>query len=180
MRRSIKTVARLFLDNNRASTSTEFAAAATVLLIGVLNTLDVGYYAYKRMLVQNSAEVGGQAAWKTCNDPSTMLPATQKCSGLNAAVTSSIQSTSLGTSVSLVSGYPKEGYYCATASNSLQSVGTLSSKPADCSAAGNASGTPGDYVQIEVTYKFTPLFGMTAVSALGISSITATSWMRLG
>jgi hypothetical protein len=108
------------------------------LIVGLLNAIDVGYYAYRRMEVENAAEVGAQAAWNTCYDPSAMLPATQKCAGLNAAIASAIGSTSLGTYVSLASGYPAEGYYCVDSSGALQSVGSLSSKPANCSAAGNA------------------------------------------
>jgi len=110
-----------------------------------------------------------------------MLPATQNCSGLNTAIAAAIHSTSLGTAVGLASGYPAEGYYCVNGSNALQSVGSLSSRPADCSAAGNVSATPGDYIQVRVNYSYAPLFpGITVMSATGISSITMTSWMRLG
>lgn len=151
-----------------------------LLAVGVLNAVDLGYYMYKRMEVENAAEVGAQTAWKTCYDQSKMLPATTKCSGLNAAITTAIQSTSLGTSVSLVSGYPTEGYYCADASNALQSVGSLTAKPSDCSAVGNANTSPGDYIQVGVTFNFTPLFGITVMSASGITSISMTSWMLLG
>ena len=95
-----------------------------------------------------------------------MLPATTKCPGLTAAITAAIQSTSLGTAVTLQSGYPQEGYYCANSSGVLQSVGSLSSRPADCSAAGNASATPGDYIQVRVNYSYAPLFpGITVMSA---------------
>lgn len=151
-----------------------------LLSVGVLNAVDLGYYMYQRMEVENAAEVGAQTAWKTCYDQSTMLPATTKCSGLNAAITTAIQSTSLGTSVSLASGYPTEGYYCVNASNALQSVGSLSAKPSDCSAAGNSNTSPGDYIQVGVTFKYAPLFGITVMSAWGVTSISMTSWMLLG
>jgi hypothetical protein len=109
-----------------------------------------------------------------------MLPATQNCAGLNAAITTAIQSMSLGTGVTLAAGYPLEGYYCLNASGALQVVGSLSSKPVDCSAAGNPGVAPGDYIQVAVTYKYAPLFrNLTVMSALNISSITTTSWMRL-
>jgi Flp pilus assembly protein TadG len=165
----------------RGTAALEFAGSAMFLVVGLLNAIDVGYYAYRRMEVENAAEVGAQAAWNTCYDPSAMLPATQKCTGLNAAIARAIGSTSLGTSVSLVSGYPVEGYYCVDTSGALQSVGTLSSKPANCSAAGNPNVSPGDYIQVGVTFSYAPLFpGITVMSAWGVSSITSTTWMRLG
>ena len=79
-------------------------------------------------------KVGAQTAWKTCNT-TNLLPATQNCTtsngaaaNLNAAVTTAIQSTSLGTLATLASGYPAEGYYCVNSSGALESVG----KQADC------------------------------------------------
>lgn len=166
--------------NARAAAAVEFALPAMLLVVGLLNAVDVGYYAFIRMEVENAAQVGAQAAWKTCYDPSSMLPATQNCTGLNTAITTAIQSTSLGSSVLLASGYPTEGYYCVDSSNTLQSVGSLSSKPANCSGVGNASTSPGDYIQVGVTYAYAPLFVVSVMSASGITSITKTSWMRLG
>jgi uncharacterized membrane protein len=170
-----------FRRDERGSAAIEFAAASMLLVVGVLNSVDFGYYMYQRMEVENAAQVGVQAAWKTCYDSSSMLPATQNCGGLNAAVTAAIQSTSLGANVSLSSGYPAEGYYCVNGSGILQSVGSLSNKPADCSAAGNAATSPGDYLQVGVTYRYAPLFpGFSLMGAWGISSISKTSWMRVG
>ncbi len=170
-----------FCRDSRGTAAIEFGAAAMVLSVGILNAVDVGVYAYERMEVDNAAQVGAQAAWKTCYDTSYMLPATENCAGLNAAITAAIQSTSLGTSVSLASGYPAEGYYCVNASGVLQSVGSLSNRPTNCSAAGNSNVSPGDYLQVGVTYAYAPLFhGITVMGASGISSISMTSWMRLG
>jgi Flp pilus assembly protein TadG len=164
----------------RGTAAIEFAVVGSLLTFALLNAVDTGRYIYSRMEVQNAAEVGAQTAWKTCNQ-SSMLPATQNCSGLNTAITTAIQSTSLGTAVSLASGYPTEGYYCVNSSNALQSVGSLSSKPANCTSAGNANATPGDYIQVQVTFNFTSLFpGITVIGALNISTITMTSWMRSG
>jgi Flp pilus assembly protein TadG len=171
---------RIGRHDTRATAAIEFAGAAMMLSVGLLNAVDIGYYMYRRMEVENAAHAGAQAAWKICSSQS-MLPATQNCSGLNTAITAAIQSTSLGTAVGLASGYPTEGYYCVNASNALQSVGSLSSKPANCSAAGNSGATPGDYIQVRVTFAFTSLFpGITVMSGLSTSSITMTSWMRLG
>jgi Flp pilus assembly protein TadG len=164
----------------RGTAAIEFAVVGGLLTFALLNAVDMGRYIYNRMEVQNAAEVGAQTAWKTCNQSST-LPATQNCPGLNSAITTAIQSTSLGTAVSLASGYPTEGYYCVNSSNTLQSVGSVSNKPANCSASGNANATPGDYIQVQVIYNFTALFpGITVIGSENISSITMTSWMRLG
>jgi hypothetical protein len=108
-----------------------------------------------------------------------MLPATKNCPGLNSAITAAIESTSLGTAVSLASGYPTEGYYCVNSSNVLQSVGSLSAKPSDCSAAGSSTTSPGDYVQVEVTYAYAPLFAISVMGVSSIRSIVKTSWMLL-
>lgn len=178
LRRIAQLVARFGRDA-RATAAIEFGGAASLLIISALNAIDLGYYMYNRLQVENAAQVGAQAAWKTCSDQSHDLPATVNCSGLNAAVTAAIQSTSLGTHVTLASGYPAEGYYCVNSSNALQSVGSLSAKPTNCSAAGNASASPGDYVQISVTYSFAPLFGLSVMTAWGVRSITMTTWTRL-
>jgi Flp pilus assembly protein TadG len=175
-------------DDTSGTAALEFALVAMFLIVGLLNAVDVGYYTYQRMTVENAAQAGAQAAWKNCSDPSTMLPATQNCTtqngaaaNLNAAITAAIQSSSLGTAVSLVSGYPAEGYYCVNASGSLQAVGSLSSKPSNCSAAGNSAISPGDYIQVQVTYSYAPLFpGVSVMGASGITAITMTAWMRLG
>jgi Flp pilus assembly protein TadG len=180
-------IARLRRDE-RGVAALEFALVGTFLVVGLLNAVDVGYYTYQRMAVENAAQVGAQAAWKNCSDPSTMLPATVNCTtangaaaDLSSAITAAIQSSSLGTSVTLVSGYPAEGYYCINASGMLQAVGSLSSKPSNCSAAGNSALSPGDYIQVGVTYTYAPLFpGISVMGASGITAITATAWMRLG
>ncbi len=176
-----KLLLRSFRNDDRAVAAVEFSLVASFLVIGLLNAVDVGRYIYQRLNVENAAQAGAQAAWHTCYDTSSMLPATQKCSGLNAAITAAIQSTSLGTAVSLASGSPTEGYYCVNSSGTLQAVGSLSSKPSDCSAAGNSAASPGDYIQVGLTYSYAPLFpGVSVMSAAGISTITMTSWMRMG
>lgn len=171
----------LFGVDARGLAGIEFAFSGLLLALGLLNAVDVGYYIYRRMEVENAAEVGAQAAWKTCSDQSSMLPATLNCPGMNTAITSAIQTTSLGTAVSLASGYPNEGYYCVDSSNVLQPVGSLSSKPANCAAVGNAAGSPGDYLQVQVTCQYQPLFpGLSVMGALGVSLIIKTTWMRMG
>jgi hypothetical protein len=171
---------RAFLRRDtRGTAAIEFAAAAMLLVACLGNAVDFSVYEYRGMQVADAAQIGAQTAWQTCYSPS-MLPATQNCTGLDAAVTTAIQSTALGSRVTLAQGYPAEGFYCVNASGVLQSVGSLSSKPADCSAAGEAATSPGDYVQIGVTLPYEPLFpGLTVVGRWGVSSLSAVSWMRL-
>jgi Flp pilus assembly protein TadG len=161
----------------RGLVAIEFAITSTMLVFGLLNAVDLGYYIYRQMEVENAADVGAQIASKTCDQ--NVLPATTKCSGLSAAITSAIQNTSLGTAVSLASGYPTEGYYCTNASNALQYVSDVSSKPSNCSAAGNASASPADYLQVQVTAPYQALFGFSVMGVLGWTSISTTSWMRM-
>jgi Flp pilus assembly protein TadG len=171
----------VFGPDKRGVAAVEFSIAAMMLIVGILNAADVGLYEYRRMQVENAAQVGAQAAWKTCYYTSSMLPATVNCPDLNNAITAALQSTSLGTAVSLTSGYPQEGYYCNNTSGVLQSVGDLSNKPANCSNAGNSSSTPGGYIQIGASYPYAPLFSnLTVMGVWGISSISTISWMRLG
>jgi Flp pilus assembly protein TadG len=168
----------------RGVAAIEFGVTGLMLAIGLINAVDVGLYAYKRMEVENSAEAGAQAAWKTCNNTTGAqhVPATYpsgNCPTLNSAITTAIQATSLTTAVTLASGYPQEAYYCVNSSNVLQNVGSVSSSPpANCAAAGDPTTAPGDYLQVGVTYAYTPLFsGLSVMSPL---SITKTTWMRLG
>lgn len=175
-----------FGPDDRGTAATEFAVVAMILVTILGNAVDFGVYQYRTMQVQEAAQVGAQTAWSlfyssppTCNAPA-QLPATQNCLGLNAAITTAIQSTSLGSRAALASGYPAEGYYCVNASGALQSVGSLSSKPSDCSSVGNANASPGDYIQIEVTTAYAAIFpGLSIIGLRGASSISATSWMRL-
>jgi hypothetical protein len=103
---------------------------------------------------------------------------TGNCSGLNAAIANAIHGTSLGSGVSLASGYPTETYYCVSGT-ALQSVGTYSSPPSpfDCSAAGNSAVVPGDYVTVQVSYSYTPAFA--GLSLASSQTLTSTALERL-
>jgi len=138
---------RLFGADARGVAAIEFGITGLLLAIGLLNAVDVGYYAYRRMEVENAAEVGAQAAWKICADQSKDLPATVNCPTLNTTITTAIRSTTLGSGVSLASGTgainpnPGEGYYCVNSSNALIFQGSVSSPPTTCSTGV----APGDY-----------------------------------
>jgi Flp pilus assembly protein TadG len=167
-----------FWADRRGVAAIEFGLFAIFLSLALANVTDASFYIYQRMQAENATEVAAQAAWKTC-DPS-QLPATTNCSGLATAVQNAVQSTSLGTRVSLVSGSPSEGYYCVNSSNALQYVSSVSARPADCTAAGTPSLQPGDYIQVQTTFTFVPLFPGLSIASTFPTTINRTAIMRLG
>jgi Flp pilus assembly protein TadG len=159
----------------------EFGIFSVLLALALANVVDVTMYLYQRMQAENATEVAAQAAWKTCD--LTKLPLTTDCSTLAASVTAvqnALGSTSLGTAVALVSGSPSVGYYCVNSSNALQYVSDVSSKPADCTAAGMPSLQPGDYIQVQTTFTYVPLFPGFSVASTFATPINRTAFMRLG
>jgi Flp pilus assembly protein TadG len=164
--------------DRRGVAAIEFAFFAGLISIGMLNVTDIAVYVYQRMQVEYATQAGAQAAWHTCDI--NHLPATTNCSGLNTAVQNAVQSTSLGTRVTLQSGSPAEGYYCLNSSNALQYVSDASSKPSDCSAVGSAGLQPADYIKISTTFAYAPLFPGITVAGAFTTPITKTALMRLG
>jgi Flp pilus assembly protein TadG len=165
--------------DQRGVAAIEFAILAGFLSLAVLNVADVSIYAFQRMEVENATEVAAQAAWKACNTPQ-LLPATTNCAAFTQAVANAMQSTSLGTRVTLQANSPSEGYYCVNSSNALQYVSAVSSQPADCSAAGMPNLKPGDYVQIQTTFVYTPVFKGITIGGLLATPITSLAMIRLG
>lgn len=171
---------RVFAANVDANIAIEFALLAPILIILLMNIMDFSRLIWARMEVDNAARMGAQAAFKSCSTGT--LPATTNCSTLDTVVTTAIQSTSLGTAVSLPSGFPTqnyssghppENYYCVSGT-SLTWVGTYSSTPSTCSS-GNS---PGDYIEVDVTYSYSPIFsGVTLASA---QTLTGKAMERLG
>jgi|SRR6266851_1419955 len=165
-------------SDQRGVAAIEFALFGGLISVAMLNMTDISVYIYQRMQVEYATEVGAQAAWKTCD--STKLPATTNCSGLTNALQNAVGSTSLGTRVSLQSGSPSEGYYCVNSSNALQYMSDVSAKPTDCSAAGKPGLQPGDYITVQTTFSYAPLFPGITVTGAFTTPITKTAWMRLG
>ena len=176
--RRIRRRLKAFGGDRRGTAAIEFAFFASFLSIATLNVAEISTYIYQRMQVESAAQMGAQAAWKACD--TSHLPATTRCAALTTAVTNSVQATSLGTRIQLQSGYPSEGYYCVTDSNALQLVGSLDSKPADCSAVGNAGAQPADYITIQTTFTYTPMFSGLTIGGLFGTTIQRTTIMRLG
>lgn len=170
---------RRYRSEQGGAAAVEFALVLSLLVIPILNVVDFAMYAWNRMQVDNAAQVGAQAAWETCIPP-TKLPASTNCSGMATAVATAVQSTSLGTAVTVTS--TTEGYYCVnTSTNVLVAVGTYpGTKPSDCSSVGSASDSPGEYVKVTVSYTYTPLFPAVSIASVLTPSVTRTAWMRLG
>jgi Flp pilus assembly protein TadG len=169
---------RTIWADERGVAAIEFGFFVIFLAAGLANVTDVSIYIYQRMQVETATQVAAQAAWKACDLP--QLPATTNCPGLATAVQNAVQSTSLGTRVSLISGSPSEGYYCVNSSNVLQYVSGVSSKPADCTAAGMPSLQPGDYLQVQTTFTYVPLFPGFSVASAFTAQINRTAFLRLG
>jgi Flp pilus assembly protein TadG len=175
--RSRRLFGRLLRDG-RGVAAIEFSLIVSFATIGCLNVADLAVYARDRLEVENAAAMGAQAAIKDCT--ASQVPATTNCPGLNAAVTAAVQSTGLGTSITLASGYPKEGYYCVNPSNGvLTYVSDVSNKPSNCTAVGASYNTPGDYVEVQTSFTYAPLFPGITVSNTFPSTITKTAWMRV-
>ena len=168
-------------SDQRGVAAIEFGIFSVLLALALANVVDVTMYLYQRMQAENATEVAAQAAWKACD--LTALPPTTDCSTLAASVTAvqnALGSTSLGTRVALVSGSPSVGYYCVNSSNALQYVSAISSKPADCTAAGAPSLQPGYYFQVQTTFTYAPLFPGLSVTGTFPTPINRTAIMRLG
>jgi hypothetical protein len=154
------------------------------LSLPLLNITDLSFYAYRRMQVENSAQMGAQQAWTNCN---TAAKFASGCSGLTTSVmNAAIQSTTLGTAVTEAS-LPTEAYYCTTAAGALSQVATYSASQALCSTYTPPSGATwsdptakaGGYVKVSVSYSFTSVYsGVTVVSLLP-SPITKTTYTRV-
>ncbi|WP_050422904.1 TadE/TadG family type IV pilus assembly protein [Bradyrhizobium tropiciagri] len=170
--------AKALSADQRGVAAIEFGLFAILLMFMLANVTDVSIYIFQRMQVEAATKAGAQAAWKACD--LSHLPATTNCPGLMTAIQNAVQSTSLRTGVSLIAGSPSEGYYCVNSSNALQYVSDVSSKPADCSAAGMPSLQPGDYVQVQTTFQYAPIFGRLSVASGFATPISRTTLMRLG
>lgn len=172
-----------YLRGSGGAAAAEFALIVMLLIIPLLNLVDIATYAWKRMLVDNAAQVAAQAAWATCSSVANW-PATPNsyanCPGMPNAVTTAARSTALGTGVTVTS--TTENYYCvSTSTSALVTVGSFpNTKPTNCSSVGSSSDKPGDYVLITVSYTYTPVFSAVSVASLLTTPIVRTAWMRLG
>jgi Flp pilus assembly protein TadG len=176
--RSARRISPKFQKDARGLATIEFALIVSFLSYAVLNVADTAIFMFDQLQVNYATQMGAQAAFATCDY--NHLPATINCPGLSSAVTTAVHSTSLGAATSVQTGFPAEAYYCVNSSGALQAVGTLTSKPANCAAAGSSSTFPGDYVLVQTTYTYAPIFPGLTVASTFPTSITDSAWVRLG
>jgi Flp pilus assembly protein TadG len=179
---------RSFLQDVRGTAAAEYVLCLPLLVGPVIAMVDLGVFTVQRMEVDAASQAGVAAAWHVCTDQTK--PANQtNCTGgdLSAAITAAIQSTNIGTGVTL-SSTPVVGYYCATDTGALTAVtatwtisaATPPAKPANCSGAVAGSTTaPAQYIQVSVSATYTPVFGALQAAGVLPATITRTSWRRL-
>jgi hypothetical protein len=156
---------------------TEFALIIGVVSMALLSAVDITRYYRARSEVENATQMAAQLAWKSCDV--TKLPAATNCPEFLTSINAGLHSTSLGTNVVLKQNFPSEGYYCIDTAGVLKSVSDISSRPDDCSSVGNGSAQPVEYVQIQTSYTYRPLFSGISIGSLLPSTITSTSMMRM-
>jgi len=178
-----------FLKGNDGAAAAELMLWLTVFTVPVLSVVDLAVYAVKVMAVQTAAQQGVEAARKACGFSAVPITSASNCTQatMTGAVTTGVQGTSLGSTVSVSSGYPAEQYYCVNSSGTLVGVGTAGTSGSPPTTSSNncssvvsgSSGAPGDYLKVKVTYAYSPTFpGISLASALP-TPITATAWLRL-
>jgi len=167
-----------FVRAEDGAAAMEMAFVGGMFIVGAMSAADVGRYAYQTAAVNGAAQAGAQAALVACDLDHT--PATTNCTGLTNAVTTAVQTSSLGDKVS-IDGAITEGYYCLDTANVLQKAGSVSSKPSDCKGVANASASasPTLYLQVPVTYTFQPLFPGLTLAQTFPATIKRTAWMRM-
>ncbi len=157
------------------ATAVEFALVAGTFVFLLLNGVDLGRYIYLRNQVENATQASVHAIWQNCGP--MKLPVVSKCYASQAAAKTAVVNVISG----IVNGVTDsnvtvaEGYYCADEFDALHTVTDVKNLPSQC-----LSGVvPGDYVKVDVTYAFAPLFGNLTVARLLGTSIPTTSYMRL-
>ena len=184
-----------FATDRRGAAAVEFALWLAFLIVPTLNAIDLGFYAFQAIQVREAAQSAAQAAEALCS-PQTFVPAAApNCTsantppGLSTALTNAAQSTSLGSTVTVSTSATKsfEGWYCSNTTGGLTLVGstwplTATSAPGPPACSGTVSkniDTAGDYITVNVTYTFHPLFAGASVASLLSSTISQSASMRL-
>jgi Flp pilus assembly protein TadG len=167
---------RRFGADRRGVAAVEMSLVTSAFAVAMFNAVEVGRYAYILMEAEQATQAGAQAAYVTCD--SQHVPATQNCPGLNAAVTTAVQSTTLGTHVTL-NGAIDEAYYCVDSTGALVYASDLASKPSDCSAYGSTGLAPVLYLQVHTTYTYAPIFTGFTIAGNFPTTVQKTAWMRM-
>jgi Flp pilus assembly protein TadG len=194
MRRLVPHIDRLrrFARDARGAAGVEFSLWLLALAVPIFSVFDLSFYVQQRMQVQNAAQASAQFAWASCSSSTTWRSAIGNCGNtLTDAITKGAHSTTLGSSVTVLDG--ADSYYCLDSSGTLTLVGTAGTiaatgsstaptKPSPFTCASVVSGSttlPSEYIIVNVSRSYSPLFkGVSVVSLLG-GTITASSWTRL-
>ncbi len=187
---------RAYRSDVRGSAAVEFALWLAALSVPIFAATDIGFYGFQTLQVHTAAQMAAQSGWAACNGATTW-PATANCNSsggaaLNTAIAAGEHSTSLGTRVTVASGWEK--FMCMNSSGNLVDVssqdGSIATKttsgvtdvdtsgndtvaklpsPADCHTVVAGSTTePGDYISVTVHYTYHPIFkGFSVVTLLG-------------
>jgi Flp pilus assembly protein TadG len=155
----------------------EMSLVGAIFCIALLNVSEIARYGFDSMQATAATQAGAEAALAACDV--AHVPATTNCAGLNTAVATALQSTSLGTQVALKDPL-SEAYYCLDNTGALTFVGSAAGQPpADCSAVNNAAGVPALYLVVSTSFTYAPMFrGLTVVGRLP-QTMTHTAWMRM-
>jgi hypothetical protein len=174
---------RLAAQLRRFGSAEGGTAAIEMGLIGMMffgaliNAVEIGRYGVSQMQVNNAAQAGVAAAYRTCDG--AHLPATSNCQDLLPAVKTAVTSTSLGTSIQPGAKF-SEGWYCINSAKQLQLVASATSaKPADCSAAQSPGLSPGLYLGVQAQYDYKPIFTGLTLAGSFATPITRTAWARM-
>jgi Flp pilus assembly protein TadG len=181
---------KAYLREQNGAAAVEFTLMLGLFTISLPSVVDLGVYAYDNMQVQNSAQMGAQAIWAACSQ----LPATDSgsCPTAQSALNAAVSRTALGTAVAVPSGGVTEGYYCAGSSGTLVNADTngktgdfttsltsaVPSPPTSC-PSGSLTTSPGEYIKVNVSFSYSPVFANASVGRLLGTSIQGTAWMRL-
>lgn len=153
----------------------EFALIGSIFVVLLLNVVDFAMLIWSRMQVDYAAAAAAQAAYNTCS-PGNM-PAKANCPSLDSVVQTAAQSTSLGGAV--IHESPIEEYYCTSGTNLTRVATYPATPPVNCSGVEGSIPTsaPGDYVTVNVSYTFAPLFA--GLSLVQEQPLTAMAMQRL-
>jgi hypothetical protein len=181
---------RDLLVGTSGSAAVEMAVWISVIVVPLLSVTDIGLYGYRKMQVEIAAQQAVEAVRRACGFAAAPVTDATQCapSTLANAISAGRTGTSLGTNVTLVSGYPIEGYYCVhattgvlTAVGTAGTTGTPPTSPATCATVTTGSTAPPvDYIRVKVTYPYTPMFSNLSVGSLLTTPITSEAWLRLG
>lgn len=177
MRRTLRRLGRFGPDEDGAA-AVEFALWLGVALWPLLNVIDVGFYAYDRVQVENGAQMAVQAVSTSCGQL-TAPPVLTNCTAVSGVapttlMTNRAQSTSLGTQVTLSAAYECQ----ATSSTTVTVTKVPSTAPAP-TCPGTSGSYSGDYIGATVTFTYQPLFNAVTVTSILGTTITRTYWMRV-